>query len=92
MLIYLREHSLSEMEIPFLGQVVAAWLEAARTASDEEFDALLGQSIGFMGRLSPWVMASAAKIGGNLDHVDQEEVLRKANAGLAASNGGEIAQ
>lgn len=92
MLIHLREQSQSDMAIPLLGQVASSWLEAARTASDEEFDALQGQAIGFMTRLSPWLMLAAREAGRNLDRVNQKEVLLKANAGLAVSINGEIAQ
>lgn len=84
LLIHLREQSRDEMVITTLGSIAGGWLKAAQTATPSEFDALSGQVIGFMTKLSPWLIAAADQLGKNLEKIDPKELLKKANAGLKA--------
>lgn len=46
------------------------------------FDSLRGQYVGFFNTLSHWLVASAKYLGGNLDQVSEQDLVRRANAGL----------
>jgi hypothetical protein len=81
-LIHLRQHRRDQFTTGQLGQVATAWLDAARTASPEQYSALRGQVLGFMAMLSPWLIA-AEHNGRNLDSADRHALLRKANQWLA---------
>jgi len=83
MLIHLRQHGRVEFSMGRLGQVATAWLEAARTATPEQYSALRGQALGFMGTLSPWLIAAAEQNGKRLDTADRHAILRSANRWLA---------
>jgi len=83
MLIHLRQHGQDQFAHGRLGQVATAWLDAARTATPEQYSALRGQVLGFMGTLSPWLIAAAKQNGKNLDTADRHAILRSANRWLA---------
>lgn len=83
MLIHLRQHRHDQYTTGQLGQVATAWLDAARTATPEQYSVLRGQVLGFMGMLSPWLIAAAEQNGKNLDTADRHAILRSANRWLA---------
>jgi hypothetical protein len=48
----------------------------------EELRALRGQIVGFFEVVSMWATAAAKELGANLDHLDDAELLQRANRGL----------
>lgn len=49
----------------------------------EGYDSFCGQRAGFMNTLQRWLSASAKHLGSALDDLDEAELVRRANAGLA---------
>lgn len=83
MLVHLRQHRHDKSAQGNLGQVAMSWLDAARTASPEQYSALRGQVLGFTSMLSHWLICAAAHGGHNLDSADRHATLRNANRWLA---------
>lgn len=48
----------------------------------ETFEAFRGQYVGFFNTVSQWLAASAKHLGSNLDQLTEQELVRRANAGL----------
>lgn len=46
------------------------------------FDSLRGQYTGFFNTVSLWLAAAAKQLGANLDGIEEQAMLRRANAGL----------
>lgn len=82
-LIHLRQHGRDQFAHGRLGQIATAWIEAARTATPEQYSALRGQVLSFMGALSPWLITAVDRQGQSLDTADQHAILRSANQWLA---------
>ncbi|MNF66108.1 hypothetical protein D3C84_478920 [compost metagenome] len=82
MLIHLRQNRHDQFVTGRLGQIATGWLDAARTATPDQYSALHGQVLGFMGQLSPWLIAAVEWSGKNLDTADPHAMLRNANRWL----------
>lgn len=52
------------------------------TEWSEGFDSLRGQYIGFFNTVSQWLAAAAIELGRNLDQATDQELIKRANAGL----------
>lgn len=65
------------------GAMMLSMLEAARTANDDQFEALCGQALGVMNQLAPFLVDAAYHAGHELDGLDTQKVLPLANAGPA---------
>ena len=48
----------------------------------EPFEAFRGQYCGFFNTVSQWLAASAKHLGSNLDRITEQDLVRRANAGL----------
>lgn len=48
----------------------------------ETFEALRGQYCGFFNTVSQWLAASATHLGSGLDRIEEQDLVRRANAGL----------
>ena len=48
----------------------------------DSFDSLRGQYVGFFNTVSQWLSASAKNLGGNLDSLTEQDLVRRANACL----------
>ena len=48
----------------------------------DSFDSLRGQYVGFFNTVSQWLSASAKNLGGNLDSLTEQDLVRRANVGL----------
>lgn len=53
---------------------------------DPAVSALRGQVVGFFSELEPWIAAAARHAGGNLDQLDNTQLLEGANNGLNFDN------
>jgi len=48
----------------------------------DSFDSFRGQYVGFFNTISQWLSASAKHLGSNLDRIEEQDLVRRANAGL----------
>lgn len=83
LLAHMRENHADEMVGYAAGAMMLSMLEAARTADDDQFEALRGQALGVMDQLTPFLVDAAYHAGRELDGLDAQKVLALANAGLA---------
>lgn len=91
LLVYMRENHADEMVGYAAGAMMLSMLEAARTADDDQFEALRGQALGVMNQLTPFLVGAAYHAGHELDGLDTKKVLALANAGLAFDEQARIA-
>jgi len=56
------------------------------------FDSLRGQHVGFFNTLSVWLAAAAKNLGPRLDNLTEQELVRRANAGLKFDSAAYIAE
>ncbi|MCW5879711.1 MAG: hypothetical protein KIS91_02070 [Anaerolineae bacterium] len=91
---FLREHGTEFPAYP-LTNIVASFMvrfeeeggramDTRRPMSErtDSFESLRGQYVGFFNTLSCWLKVAAKHLGGNLDRITDEALVRKANAGL----------
>lgn len=83
LLVYMRAHHADEMVGYAPRAMILSMLEAARTANDDQYNALCGQVVGVMDQLTPFLVGAAYHAGQPLDGLDTKKVLELANAGLA---------
>lgn len=96
---HLREHGDAKFSLELLCVVrgmarryaeVGGDAMAARSLKQrsDEFNALNGQMVGFLGEIGRLLVAASRHMGASLDGISNEALLAKANAGLMADEGG----
>lgn len=61
-----------------------AMTEGSREKTDSScsFDSFRGQYVGFFNTLLDWLSVSAKQLGSSLDHIEEKDLVTRANAGL----------
>ncbi len=82
---YIRDSSDSESGM-YLQWMILAWMERLASGGIQyespEYTALKGQMVGFMSVISRRVVASARRLGSDLDNISYESLLDRANGGF----------